>query len=415
MIDDICEKPTVDIAVEMLRLRRIGRLVVDHNPFYLLSGVCMLFGCFAINKAVHDQSEGLARLVLLIGVFNVYEWLVIGLGLGLARRGLLRDAGYLLGIEALLLVDLTFLYNECITEHLVVGAAVSSAALVLTVIKVAVIVRGLGLRLGRSGWLLIVLDFAVLFALPGLLRELESRDLLTPMHQYGVWWSCGLLLAMHGMMGRWPADASGMPVRLQPLARIRWALAVLPPVAVIIHALAAHYVYGLPLHLVHLTPIVFGFAAVWAGLFEFALPARLNRRIAVLLSVTGIMLSWRFPAELMAELTWPGELTITPFRLALIGAAMLHAPLWWRLGSRWLAAVGFGYGVVALVGHSPAQIGWIVRYCGRMLIELWQWLIPTALIQWGAWAVAAAFGLLGIGALLSLGARRASSMNEAGD
>ncbi len=102
-------------------------LFASHNPLFLLSGVCMLGGCFLINSAVHEDPDRIAPVVWLLAAFNLYEALVIGLGLYLARggaggetgpvdqgkaEGAVRDAGLLLVLETLLLGDFTFLYAE---------------------------------------------------------------------------------------------------------------------------------------------------------------------------------------------------------------------------------------------------------------------------------------------------------------
>src|SRR5262249_16844828 len=87
--------PRIDAAAQKDRWGW-ARSIVDHNPFFLLSGVCMLAGCFLISGAVHDNSNRVAKLLLLLGVLNVYEAAVTGLGLLLARkRGLVSDAAYL--------------------------------------------------------------------------------------------------------------------------------------------------------------------------------------------------------------------------------------------------------------------------------------------------------------------------------
>ena len=55
-------------------------------------------------------------------------------------------------MEALLLVDVTCLYNEVATASLAIGAASSDAGFVLALVKVAVLSRFLGLRLAWQAW-----------------------------------------------------------------------------------------------------------------------------------------------------------------------------------------------------------------------------------------------------------------------
>jgi hypothetical protein len=56
------------------------RFIVDHNPFYLLSGASMLLGCYLLNCALYTKAGDLHKLLLLLGVTNVYEILLIVLG-----------------------------------------------------------------------------------------------------------------------------------------------------------------------------------------------------------------------------------------------------------------------------------------------------------------------------------------------
>src|SRR6266699_1904355 len=100
-------------------MRRAGgpllRLIVDRNPFFLLSAVSMFAGVRVILAAL-----------------NLYEALVIGLALFLiTRRDQRRDGWILLSIEALFLVDLTLLNSELFTANLRWGTAINAACWML--------------------------------------------------------------------------------------------------------------------------------------------------------------------------------------------------------------------------------------------------------------------------------------------
>ena len=74
----------------------IVRALGQYNPFYLLSAMCMLAGLFALNDSLNFSPLPAANLLIMILVLNVYEFLLIGIGIFLARRGLMRDAATLL-------------------------------------------------------------------------------------------------------------------------------------------------------------------------------------------------------------------------------------------------------------------------------------------------------------------------------
>jgi len=90
----------------------------------------MFLGCFVLNRELTRIYPDRFDWVLgLLGVLNLYELQVVGLGLFLAgKKHLLRDAGYLLVLEVILMSDLTLLYNRCFTMSLSAGFVVCAVA-----------------------------------------------------------------------------------------------------------------------------------------------------------------------------------------------------------------------------------------------------------------------------------------------
>src|SRR4051812_32553066 len=86
------------------------RFIIDHNPCYLLSGAFMLLGCWLLNFALYTKAGDLKNLILLLLIINIYEVCLIALGLVLIRKDMFkRDGRILLALEALFLVDVTFI------------------------------------------------------------------------------------------------------------------------------------------------------------------------------------------------------------------------------------------------------------------------------------------------------------------
>src|SRR2546423_9092500 len=95
------------------------RYLIDRNPFYLLSAVCMLTGCLLLTNSLSWSPIRVQRLLTLIVTLNVYELLLIGLALFLiVKRGLRRDGTLLLVVQAFFLVDVTFLNSEIFAANL---------------------------------------------------------------------------------------------------------------------------------------------------------------------------------------------------------------------------------------------------------------------------------------------------------
>ena len=121
------------------------RLIVDHNLFFLLSGLCMLFGCYLLNGALYTRAGDVRKLVILLLVINAYEAMIIPLGLMLIRRGefFKRDGRMLLVLELLFLIDITFTNGVISTVDARWGWLIALVVLVLAAVKLGIILRAL--------------------------------------------------------------------------------------------------------------------------------------------------------------------------------------------------------------------------------------------------------------------------------
>ena len=179
-----------------------GRAVAGHNPFYLLSAFSMLLGCWILSRALALEPGHAGKLVLLIGVLNLYEALLIGLALFLiVRRGLVRDGRTLLWVESVFLVDATFLGSELYASDLGLGGLLALGLFLLTGLKLAAIVRGLGVRFDPVLWIGIV-PVGVLLAVPGVLAGLAQAHLLSLPVVYLLWWLVALLVVAQAIVER---------------------------------------------------------------------------------------------------------------------------------------------------------------------------------------------------------------------
>src|SRR3954467_486719 len=102
------------------------RLLVDYNPFYVLSAICMLFGVFALNNSFTWSPIPTHNLLTVIFMINVYEAILIGLAALLLRRNIRRDAALLLVIEAFFIADVGFLNIEVFGLSLWLGLMVNA-------------------------------------------------------------------------------------------------------------------------------------------------------------------------------------------------------------------------------------------------------------------------------------------------
>lgn len=141
------------------------------NPFYLVSGVLMLAGCFLVSQAAHADPHRVAPVFWALGLLALYEGLVIALaGLLVHRLKQVRHAGHLLMIEALLLADVPLLFNELFLARPIAGGLLAGLGLSLALGKFIIVARVLGTR-PRAGTLtLLGIALAIAYGTPGAMR-----------------------------------------------------------------------------------------------------------------------------------------------------------------------------------------------------------------------------------------------------
>src|SRR5688500_12892121 len=115
----------------------VFRFLSRHNPFYLMSALCMLGGCLALTNSLSFSPIRTGRLLGLILTLSVYEALLLLLGLFLlVRRRQVRDGMMLLLLEATFLVDAAFLNIEIFAVNFRAGLIVNVVLFALAVAKV---------------------------------------------------------------------------------------------------------------------------------------------------------------------------------------------------------------------------------------------------------------------------------------
>lgn len=397
MSSSVATNPGPDALRSRAGLRR---WVVDRNPFYLLSGLCMLFGCFAISIAIHQEPERVRPLLALIGILNVYELLILGLGLYLAcRRGLARDAGVLLVLAVVLMFDVPFLYNELLTESVVAGVPVSAGAFVLAPLKIALLVWLLPLSLSGRAWLLIVLNLLIVLALPGVLRTLFLAEQLHAPSLYAIWWGVGALIALHAIEPMHRPQASGGSDALRMLGQVlRHALLSVPLIAVIAHVAAGHFIYERALTAPMLAPPLLGLGVYVIHQLPAGASRRGRRQMVTLLGIAAVYMSTFNAPALMHEFTWPMTWTGSPMRLTLLAAALVWLHVGWSMRDWWVGMLAGVAPLIALLGHTPRAV---MDRIDSMAQAMREW-APNSLMDWGIVGVIAAFVLLCIGAAVSL-------------
>ncbi len=154
---------------------------MNKNPFYGMSAAAMLFGCYMLNHALRLEPGHVGKLLTLMGVLQIYEALLLGLGTHLVvTRRAPRDGLTVLILGTLFLLDATLLATECVTADAGVGTVVSLVLVGLAAAKVAYVRRVLPDALPAPAAVLLGVQAALVFLLPVAVSQLASARLVTP-------------------------------------------------------------------------------------------------------------------------------------------------------------------------------------------------------------------------------------------
>ncbi|MBI3986246.1 MAG: hypothetical protein HY343_04975 [Lentisphaerae bacterium] len=370
----------------------------ESSLLYLCSALLMLLGCYLVELALKPNPGNLGKMLVIMGVLNVYEFCLIGIGLWLVRGRRILPAGRLLLLLAIVfLVDSTFFNTACIAADPSVGGLLGTGVLSLAAIKVGLMAYCLRIRFSATDFALSAATLLVLLGMPGVFEWLLvnrcAPDGKIPEMAIAVgWWVCGLLLAS------FPPRLND--ARLSDINRsngvaetVRDALIVVPFLSVVVHLLLGNAQYQRPFHVCFIAPVLFGTSAYLARIAH-ARGGKLKAELVGLVAL-GVVFSIYSPETLVAQ--WWG-FGISPFRLALIAAA-LDCVLFLVLFRAWvfaaIAALGF---LVAATGHT-VEASWDTAI--RVLKGVARFL-PKTLFHWGILAMAAAFILLALGVVTTL-------------
>jgi len=403
----LSQRPTIDISVESARPWR--QRIIDRNPCFLLSGVSMLVGCFLISREIHltDPSTAgfVGMLVGLVVVLNIYEAAVIALGLWLSRSGtLVRDARHLLGLAVLLLIDSAFVYQETATADVWLGGLIAGIAGLLSIVKVMVITRGVGVRLSRAGLVSVGLSLLALYALPVVMRLIANDGFVPLQAMMGLWAVLGLVTAGYALPLHWAERVPARDLDHQQLQRlVRAGVIALPLVALMLHAMMGLWVYGNGFTPAFVSPIILGAGAVLLRQHAKLGGAKAATRALAILILAALIASVAPPSELTYSIEGPWP-SVSPLRGSLLIGAGLMVWAWLLAGGLQVVCSAVVMLLATTLGHTPSSMV-------SNLIDALRWLrdlLPSNRLGWGMLAVLLAFGLLVLGGGMSWWRERAA-------
>jgi hypothetical protein len=376
-----------------IMFHRFTRSLHERNPFYLLSAFSMLTGCYALSRILGLNPGQWKPVVVLMGVLQVYELVLLALAVYLLRRVKMRsDARMAFLIGLMFLVDTTYLNSELATSDPWTAPFVALAHLAFLVPKLAVVrdslgltsLRTLSLTVGQIGLLLYIPGtFSAVHFMDSKVHALGLGRQMLPLTVYGLWWLVGAIPLLYLWADR-PSE-HGENDLARTVSRVSL---MLPLVSILVHLLSLHWLYDLPIHGAYVTPLLLGIGAnVAYTLFdEAAAPKLVTQWGAPLLA---LVCSNAAPESLSFEM---GELVVvTPLRLALLAISAVY----WMHHSRsrqgaFVFASTFALGL-ALSGPSFST-----------MTLTWRSLFPETYGELGIAALVGAFAFLALALAVSL-------------
>lgn len=394
------EDTTTATSAQTVSIRRPWLLMLmDHNPCYLLSGLCMLLGCGLLNWALYDRGGDVRKMLTLLAVVNVYELMLVGLGLLLIRKpAFLRDGRILLGLEAMFLLDITFINGVISTVSASAGMLTGLVLLGLASGKAWLIFRALRLPLAGRMWVFVTLVVAGVVLGPAIYKHvaLANRGFMKPLWIYLGWCAVGGLLVAGATIWRWRGPADRVAGERPPERALGWFYVILAFVSLLGHQVATGWIYSVAFDWVYLAPVVLGMAAVVEACRGWIVTPAMAVRLQVAILATAIWMSIDQPVALQHAMA--GDVVFSPLRFVLIGAAGVCLWLLWRDHRAMFAYAAAVCVLTAVLGPSVMAMWMRVQEIGTATattaIRLW----PRTMLEWGVTAVGGSFVLLGAGA-----------------
>ncbi len=384
------------MAATLSPVRSLARSFLDSNPFYLISACCMLAGCVALTNSLSWVSIPTPNLLILIFTLNLYEAALIALAAYLILvRALRRDGLMLIILELFFLIDVTFLVSEIATQKSWIGPTIAIITYCAAIIKLAVILRILGLRHLFAQFAFILIQLATILSLP-IIFSRHPDGSVSPLSFYIAWWIVGLMPVAYELLTKlFPTPAS--------LSRTITTYTLLPWLSLVAHLAILHYVYDVPFFGAMAAPLLLALAMT----LNRAQPTRLFSRrdivvIRTLLPLAALFVSSNTPAALTLILDHNGHLIFTTLRLTLIATYLEF--IYFFGSAYWIPGVVLGILIALAAAYGPTidQLENWTQAAWTRLSTLILNILPTTQIAWGATGVVAAFIFLALGAAVSL-------------
>ncbi len=375
---------TTSTKTHGLTVHRLAGVLYWASLLLLLAGMWVL-----IDPYRHSCGETV-QIYVTLGAFEVYVWLLLGLGRWQLGKGLIRDTARS-GLFAVVLTGLLFIaLNELHVASSTGACAVAVVAVILAVAKLGVARQWFGLTMPRP---LLVLSavWVIVLAVPApLFQALSSDRSLQHQVAFLACWLVALFVGSHLLLVAWQVRR-GFGGNDRPLGQWWVPWLVVAVFAGVTTAQLHSLMYGLFVDSArwYFTPI-----AVAAGVVAVALGHACGRRYREawgVLSLAMLYGLWALPSPMpralrLWKLTWLGswvDYVAHPVYPNVALACVLFVVAGWVAGRWWLASVALIAPTMAsTVKGGQAMSGWRHGKGTAMLLGAFVLLGLAAAVQW---------------------------------
>ncbi len=371
------------------------RFIVDYNPCFLLSAVCMLLGCRLLNDAINLRTGDVRGALWLIMTINVYEFALIGVATLIRRvQGMRRDVGILLVVAVLFLCDIVFVAGDLSTTRPGVGLIVTVLLTALAAVKADIALRLLNSPKRLRTVAIVAGQVAMLLLLPIVLKQISAarNGNLPPLAIYAGWWIAGLLPVIARLVLGYRS--------VQKLPALAKMYVIIPYAAFMGHLLACTWVFKLPFYVACYSPVMIGLAIV-VGLSRHSLGRVLAANLQWFLAAVAVLLAMGAPSVLSigSHHHWA---TLSALRITLIAAGVVNVYGLITMRHALFAVTVGAMGLAAILGPTVQLMVENVGMLFAMSLATARRLVPRSTGEWGVATIGLAFMLLLLGAFVSV-------------
>lgn len=371
--------------------------MIWHNPIFLFSALSMFIGCYLISSALDVRTGDTAKLVALITTINVYEVLLLALGVVLLKRPAFRRDGQMLFlIQMLFLADGPFFLAQSAMANASWLSVFNVILLFVGIVKGAIAMRAIGIRWSSRTLGFLILQLLLIDAvMPLFFSHVAVDGIIQTPPMYVAWWIVGVLPVAYDVVARL-IQPHGGPDNERFLRR---AYLIIPWLFLVAHIGFFQYAYHSDFVPADLSPVLLGLtvatlrinAETDAGMTGL----QITRAILPVIAIFFALITT--PDPLASPFFGFGNRTITT-ALAIITYSYCLSIEFTLVTVTFLSLAALLYHF----GPSPKTVGEGVSSLFEKLYNAVSMLVPRTVTAWGILSIVSAFLLLGLGAYKTL-------------